>query len=215
MPGNLWDNLKVLWVIFKWEWTKLKCYIFIQNCCFVLQGSGVNQVKYLFLFLVFFCTHEQFTVWNILETEHTLVPLRTYTSGVIHTNFILDIFLLMFWKCVKLRDKRQCMSLGSPRWKVVNLLASFSFGWWRRIISFCTSATVFDQQVPIGQSDMTSLEWNVHIVSYCVGLSQLLRNSLGHRTCPATKSRKNSESSDINLGNYFLILDRGLMARVK
>ena len=32
--------------------------------CFVLQGSGVKQVKYLFLFLVFFffCAHEQFAI---------------------------------------------------------------------------------------------------------------------------------------------------------
>ena len=49
------------------------------------------------------------------------------------------------------------MSLGSSRWKVVYFVASFSFGGWRSVISFCTSATVLDQQVQCKALQLASL----------------------------------------------------------
>ena len=95
----------------------------------------------LFVSCFFFCTHEQLTISLKYSRK------RTYSCHLtpLYINF-LDVFWLMFWKCVKLWDKRQCMSLVSPRWKVVYFLASHSFGWWRGIISFSTSTTVLDQQ---------------------------------------------------------------------
>ena len=79
----------------------------------------------------FLCTHEQFTIYLKYSRN------RTYSRHLtpLYINFGSDTYKLYprylladVVKMVKLRDKRQCMSLGSPRWKVVYFLASFSFG---------------------------------------------------------------------------------------
>ena len=62
-----------------------------------------GELSLFVLFFPFAQMNNLQLVLNILEAEHMFVPFTALyiTSGLMQTNFILDSFWLLLWKCVK------------------------------------------------------------------------------------------------------------------